>query len=301
MTGLRLDQFLSSYLPVVSRTRISASIRDGLIKVGGVKRKSSYRLKIDEIISGTVLQQPGIDLLPEKVDFHVLFEDDLLLVLSKPPGVVVHPGSGNHNGTLANGLVFYCQAIAEVGDRLRPGIVHRLDKDTSGIMVAAKTDWILSKLVELFKNRDIKKSYIALLHGTLAERNGRIAAPIGRHPVNRQKMAVLPRNGRFAASSWEVLDEFNGKFSLVKIGIETGRTHQIRVHMAHLGHPVVGDMLYGSNRDNDNFPRQLLHAHRLVFKHPVTNKIVDRVAPLWSDFVTVLSRLGWQNNQKLLL
>jgi len=298
--GIRLDQFLAQHLSSASRAQISASIRNGFIKVEGFVRKNSYRLKSGDTISGTVFEKPEIDVSPEKIEFQILFEDENVLVLSKPPGIVVHPGSGNRSGTLVNGLVYHCQAIAAVGDKLRPGIVHRLDKDTSGIMVAAKTELVQRKLIELFKNRDIEKSYIALLHGTMKEKTGRLAASIGRHPVNRQKMAVCSSSGRHAVSSWEVLKELAGSFSLVRVTIETGRTHQIRVHMAHLGHPVAGDRVYGSNRDNDYYPRQLLHAHRLVFKHPVTRERVDRVAPLWEDFASILRRLGCQLSESMI-
>lgn len=291
--GIRLDQFLSQYFPSVSRSCISASVSNGLLKVEGETRKSSYRLKAGETITGIVVSPPEIEVLPEKVEFHILFEDEHLLVLSKPPGIVVHPGTGNYSGTLANGLVYHCRAIGGVGDRLRPGIVHRLDKDTSGIMLAAKAEPAQRKLIELFKNRNIEKWYIALLHGTMKEKSGRLVASIGRHPVNRQKMAVRPEKGRHAVTRWEVVEELDGGFSLVRIRIETGRTHQIRVHMAHLGHSVVGDKIYGANRDNSDFPRQLLHAHRLVLQHPITLKTLDQVAPLWDDFSDVLSKLGW--------
>lgn len=298
--GMRLDQFLAQYLSSTSRAQITISIRDGLIQVEGLVRKNSYRLKSGETIFGTVFEKPEIEVSPEKIEFKVLFEDDNVLILSKPPGIVVHPGSGNHSGTLVNGLVYHCQAIAAVGDKLRPGIVHRLDKDTSGIMLAAKNELVQRKLIELFKNRDIEKSYIALLHGVMKEKTGRLAAPIGRHPVNRQKMAVCLNSGRHAVSSWEVLKELSGSFSLVRVTIETGRTHQIRVHMAHLGYPVVGDRVYGRNRDNDSYPRQLLHARRLVFKHPVTREIVDQVAPLWEDFASILRRLGCQLSDSMI-
>jgi len=294
MAGIRLDQFLSQYFSSISRSSLSASIRNGSITVEGNIRKNSYRLKSGDTISGTVFTQEEIEILPEKVEFQIIFEDETLLILSKPPGIVVHPGSGNHSGTLVNGLVYYCQSIAAVGDKLRPGIVHRLDKDTSGIMLAAKTEMMQGKLVELFKKRDIEKSYIALVHGSMKEKTGRLVAPIGRHPVNRQKMAVRPNSGRHAVSNWEVLEESAGAFSLVRIIIETGRTHQIRVHMAHLGNPVVGDKVYGSNRNNDNYPRQLLHAYRLVFRHPFTGEVLNQVAPLWKDFATVLRQLGCQ-------
>lgn len=294
VAGIRLDQFLSQYLSSVSRASISASIRSGFIKVDEVSRKNSYRLKKGETVSGSVPGKPETDIVGEKVDFHILLEDKDLLILSKPPGVVVHPGSGNQNGTLVNGLIYHCREIADVGDRLRPGIVHRLDKDTSGIMLAAKTESMQEKLMGLFKKRDVDKSYISLLHGIMREKSGRLVAPIGRHPVNRQKMAVLSKSGRHAVSNWEVLEEVAGRYSLVRINIETGRTHQIRVHMAYLGHPVVGDRVYGSNRANDDYPRQLLHAYRLVFYHPGTGEKIDQTAPLWEDFGKILERLNCQ-------
>ncbi len=297
-TGVRLDQFLSSHLQTVSRTRITTSIRSGLITVDNKVQKASYRLKAGEIVAGTFFKSPELEVLPEKIDFTVLFEDSSLIILSKPPGIVVHPGSGNYTGTLVNGLVHYCRSISGVGDSLRPGIVHRLDKDTSGIMVVAKTEPVQMMLMESFKNRKVKKSYLALLHGLMKDRKGRVSAPIGRHPVNRQKMTVLPDRGRHAASSWEVVAELDNRFSLARVFIETGRTHQIRVHMAHLGHPVAGDCVYGSNRKNSCFPRQLLHAHRLVLQHPVKKTMLDMTAPLWPDFMKVLEELGMDERRE---
>jgi 23S rRNA pseudouridine1911/1915/1917 synthase len=298
--GVRLDQFLSCHLDEVSRTRITSSIKSGLITVDSKIQKASYRLKKEETVAGTFSAPAELKVLPEKIDFHVLFEDDHLIILSKPPGVVVHPGSGNYSGTLVNGLVHYCRSIGAVGDSLRPGIVHRLDKDTSGIMVVAKTEQIQGLLMRAFKDRRVEKSYLALLHGILIDKAGRIAAPIGRHPVKRQKMAVLPGRGRHAASRWEVVAEFENRFSLVRVLIETGRTHQIRVHMAHLGYPVVGDRVYGSNRNNDIFPRQLLHAHRLAFQHPVNGNMLHTTAPLWPDFKNVLHGLGLEEAGRIL-
>ncbi len=290
-TGVRLDQFLSHHLTSVSRTVISSSIKKGLIFVDGTCRKNSYRLKAGDTVSGAVKEQSEIDVSPEKIDFPVLYEDDSLLLLSKPPGLVVHPGSGNHTGTLVNGLIYYCRSIGTVGDRIRPGIVHRLDKDTSGIMVVAKTDRVHRLFVDCFKSHLLQKEYLALLHGVLKEKTGRIVEPIGRHPVRRQKMAIRPFGGKHAASNWNVIREFGKKYSLVKIGIETGRTHQIRVHMASLGCSVVGDEIYGPGKDNSLFPRQLLHASRLVFRHPETDILMDRTAPLWPDFEATLKEL----------
>lgn len=293
LTGMRLDQCLSHSMPSFSRALIISSIKKGLVLVDGVPKKSSYRLKINETVQGCVENKAEIDVFPERIDFPVLYEDDFLLLISKPPGLVVHPGSGNHHGTLVNGLVHYCKSIAAIGDAMRPGIVHRLDKDTSGIMVVAKTEDVHRLLVDGFKNRLLQKEYLALVHGVLKKKTGRLVAPIGRHPVQRQKMAVRQTGGKHAASCWEVVQEFDNRFSLVKVAIETGRTHQIRVHMAHLGYPVVGDTVYGAGKNNSSFPRQLLHASRLSFRHPVTDVPVDATASLWIDFSDVLKGLGW--------
>ncbi len=288
--GFRLDQFLARAIPTVSRASITAAIRDGHILVDGECRKSSYRLRAGETIRGFVEKPEILHVEPEKIDLTILYEDDFLLLLSKPPGLVVHPGSGNLRGTLVNALVHHCRNIAEVGDKLRPGIVHRLDKDTSGIMLVAKQESIHRSLVDCFKNRNLTKEYIALLHGIPRERRGRLVAPIGRHPVNRQKMAINHMTGKHAVTNWEVLKEF-GRYSLVKLVIETGRTHQIRVHMASLGCPVAGDVVYGPNRDNSFFSRQMLHASRLMFNHPVTGELIDRSADLWPDFQEILEEL----------
>ncbi len=292
LAGVRLDQCLAVTLPSFSRSILANAIRKGHIHVDSVNRKGSYRLKTGEIVSGIIEKNEAIDILPQAIDLSIIYEDEYLILLSKPPGLVVHPGSGNYQGTLVNGLIHYCQSIAEVGDHLRPGIVHRLDKDTSGIMLVAKQDLVHRKIVEDFKNRRLIKEYTALLHGRPKDNQGRLVASIGRHPVHRQKMAVRDIGGRHAASNWQVLQEFEAGFSLVKIVIETGRTHQIRVHMAHLGCPVAGDRLYGSHRDNGCFPRQLLHASRLVFTHPVTSKVMDYSAALWHDFAQIVNTLN---------
>jgi 23S rRNA pseudouridine1911/1915/1917 synthase len=290
--GMRLDQMVAAVLPGVSRSLVSHSIRLGQIKVDGRDRKSSYRLKEGESVNGRIEPSPEIEIEAEEVPFTLLYEDQHLLLLSKPPGVVVHPGSGNQHGTLAHGLVRYCQAIAEVGERTRPGIVHRLDKDTSGIMLVAKNNSVHRQLAESFKNHLLEKEYLALVHGSPPEAEGRIVAAIGRHPVHRQKMAIRPEGGRHAVSSWRQLCSFPGGFSLLQVAIETGRTHQIRVHLAHLGCPVAGDQLYGPGRDNHLFPRQMLHAARLAFTHPVTGQRLNNEAPLWPDFLHILENLA---------
>lgn len=287
-SGIRLDQFLSLQLTEFSRSVIATSIKNKCIRVDGVVRKTGYRLKGGESIEGSIESPQAVCLTPEKIDFPVLFEDDYLLLISKPPGLVVHPGSGQTTGTLVHGLLYRYANISEVGDELRPGIVHRLDKDTSGIMVIAKTVQAHRELVNCFKNHKLKKEYFAVVHGVMQKQSDRVVKPIGRHPVHRQKMAITPIGGKFAASKYSVTQELSKKYSLVKVVIETGRTHQIRVHMASIGHPVAGDVVYGAGRDNKSFPRQLLHASRLCFTHPITAKEIDFVAPLWDDFQRVL-------------
>lgn len=290
--GSRFDHFLVQCVPDISRSHLVQSIRQGLLRVDGETRKSSYRLKAGEHISGTIFQPSPPNLIPQKVDFDILLEDDSLLIIAKPPGIVVHPASGNPDGTLVNGLLHHCREIGEVGDRVRPGIVHRLDKDTSGIMVVAKTDRCHQLLVDLFKSRKVDKEYLALVYGVFSERSGRIVAPIARHPVHRQKMWVCEEGrGRYAASSWQVVEEFGTSLSLLRVRIETGRTHQIRVHMASLSHPLAGDSLYGRGRQNEPYPRQMLHAHRLSFVHPISGKKLTMTAPLWPDFEQVLATL----------
>ena len=290
--GDRLDHFLAGNLPDTSRSQLISSIRTGLVLVDGASKKSSYRLKAGDRVSGSVVSPAAMDVRPEMIQLTILYEDEFLLVISKPPGLVVHPGSGNPTGTLVNGLVHYCGSIAGIGDSVRPGIVHRLDKDTSGVMVIAKREDTHRKLVEMFKARSMEKEYLALVHGVLDRKQGRLVAPVGRHPVHRQKMAVREGGGRYAATHWQAVKEFGGRYSLLAVGIETGRTHQIRVHMAHLGHPVVGDSLYGRREQGPKkITRQLLHASRLRFIHPISEEMLDIQAPLWPDFQEVLQNL----------
>ncbi|MEE4242231.1 MAG: RluA family pseudouridine synthase [Desulfopila sp.] len=282
--GLRLDHFLVERLPHLSRSQLTTAIKCGNIEVNGAPAKASRKLRSDDVIGGYVeTTAPPLHVVAQRVDFIALFEDEYLLVLSKPPGVVVHPANGNPDKTLVNGLLYHCQSIGDVGDPMRPGIVHRLDKDTSGVMVIAKTAEVHRKLVESFKSRRVKKIYQALVSGVPQQNAGRIAAPVGRHPVNRKKMAVREKGGKHAVTHWKVMSNYSGKFSLVELIIETGRTHQIRVHMASIGHPVAGDTLYGPGKAYPLFARQMLHSSQLRFEHPVTGHEIVGTAPLWPD------------------
>ncbi len=296
--GLRLDQFLVTRFPEYSRSQLAVAIRSGSVLVDGLPKKSSYRLKSGEQVVFSAPPPPSSSfsspLVPEEIDFPVLYEDEHLLVLVKPPGIVVHPGNGNYQGTLVHGLLYHCQALANVGeDSLRPGIVHRLDKDTSGVMVVAKNEQSHRLLVDMFAQRQLDKEYLALVCGVPQREEGEVIAPIGRHPVHRQKMAVVEQGGRYAASFWRVQRRFK-QYTLVRVKIETGRTHQIRVHLASRGMPVAGDLLYGGSRvrrGNELFPRQMLHACRLSFLHPLTKEPLDMVAEPWPDMLHVLEKL----------
>lgn len=288
---LRLDQFLALSFDQYSRSQLRELIKSGLILVNGVQVKPGYRLKGGDVIDGTIesVSEPLI-LQPQDIAFEILEEDSDYLIIAKPPGLVVHPGSGNVDGTLVNGLLFRFGNFGEVGDASRPGIVHRLDKDTSGVMVIARTSRAHANLVNQFKSRQVKKTYLALVIGVMQEETGRIVAPIGRHPVHRQKMAVRDSSGRYAVSNWKCMRSFT-HHTLVEVHIETGRTHQIRVHLAHVGFPVAGDHLYGPSREHAMFPRQMLHAWKLSFSHPHTGEKVDAQADLPDDFTRVLAHL----------
>ena len=289
--GGRLDLFLAEQCVEFSRSQWKTAILDERVTVNGRPTKPNYRLRKEDVIEWTLPEETPNDLPdePEEIPLDILFEDESILVLNKPAGLVVHPGAGNESGTLVNGLLFYDQVFESVE---RAGIVHRLDKDTSGVLVVAKTPLVQEELQRQFKQRETKKEYLALVWGTPPKRK-RIETLLGRHPVHRQKMAVLKEEGRIAISTIEVLEQF-AETALLSVRIETGRTHQIRVHVAHLGFPIVGDALYGRSRKNSSkiqASRQMLHAWRLEFLHPIHRKKLLFEAPLPNDMGSLLARL----------
>lgn len=291
--GQRLDMYLVEHVRDISRSTLGNLIRAGHVLVNGQVRKAGYRVKSAEAVSVMIPPPVPSIITPEDVAFSVMHEDDDLVVLVKPPGVVVHPACGHDTGTLVHGLLYHCDNLSGISGAQRPGIVHRLDKDTSGLMVVAKNDQAHQGLISQFKNRQVKKIYRAIIRGRPATAQGRIDEPIGRHPVLRQKMAVIKQGGRSARTSWQVIAELVPPFTYIELQLETGRTHQIRVHMAHLGHPVAGDRLYGSPK-NDNkvkIDRQCLHAHELSFVHPVSGESMSFKAPLWPDMAELLEQL----------
>jgi len=273
LTGLRLDQALARLMPEHSRSRIKAWIEAGGVTVSGAPAAAKHRLRAGErvlVAPLPPLRETGISAQP--LPLSIVYEDDALLVIDKPAGLVVHPGSGNRDGTLANALLHHAPELVAVA---RAGIVHRLDKETSGLLVVAKTLEAQTSLVRQLQARTVKREYLALVHGTVA-RDGKVEAPIGRHPVQRTRMAVAAR-GRPSTTHYEVLRHF-AHATLLRCRLETGRTHQIRVHMQSLGHPLVGDPVYGKKRSSDAvlaaFPRQALHAERLEFEHPASHETV---------------------------
>ena len=291
--GMRLDHFLVRAVADTSRSNLGKHIRAGHILVNTGQVKPGYKLQSGDIVSvelpaaapGTCIAQP--------IHFVVLYEDEHLAVISKPPGLVVHPAAGHVDGTLVNGLLHRYADLPNSGDN-RPGIVHRLDKDTSGIMLIARTEKMQRQLSAAFKNRQINKTYHALLLRSPQDPVGRIVAPVGRHPVNRKKMAVRHQSGRYAASRWQILETFANGLSFAEIAIETGRTHQIRVHMSSLGAPVAGDTLYGGKIPKGlsvTADRQMLHASTLAFVHPETGRECEFTAPLWEDMERLLGQL----------
>ncbi len=292
--GLRLDHFLVLVLANLSRSQISNSIKSGAILINGTPAKAGRKLHAGDVISGFIEEQEVLSVAPQKVDFPILYEDEHLLMLSKPPGVVVHPASGNPDETLVNGLLYHCATIAAVGDPVRPGIVHRLDKDTTGVMVVAKNNHTHRLLVEAFKARTITKKYVAIVCGIPTETKKRIVAPIGRHPVKRKKMAIRHKSGKFAATNWYCVKKLGKAHALLDITLETGRTHQIRVHLASIGHPVAGDNTYGSKKLDPLFTRQMLHSSEISFIHPVTGKKLSAKARLWQDMADVIEKLESQ-------
>jgi len=285
--GDRLDRFLTSQLPHLSRSRLQALIKQGHATIEGKPAKPSEKLHKGETI---VLTEPPAEptlLEPEDIPLDILFEDADLLVINKPPGLVVHPAAGHARHTLVHALLSHCTSLSGIGGQQRPGIVHRLDKDTSGCLVVAKNDTAHAHLSRQFAGRSVTKIYLALVQGYFAgSRSGAIENNIGRHPVDRKKMAVLDRGGRTSRTTWRVVSELPGVGSLVECILHTGRTHQIRVHLKHLGHPLLGDALYAP-RMASHYKRQMLHAWQLGFTHPRTGKPMHFCSPLPEDFVLV--------------
>lgn len=288
--GERLDAYLAR-ASGLSRARVQRLIQGGQVRVDGHPQKPRHRMSPGERVQLHVPPATPLDLTPEPIPLDILREDDDLIVLNKPPGMVVHPGPGRSTGTLVQALLAHCGTLPGIGGMERPGIVHRLDRDTSGVLVVAKTESAHQSLSRQFKARVVKKRYLALVRGEVRQDSGRIEAAIGRREDDRKRMGVQSRGGREARTVFHVLRRLPG-MTVLALDLETGRTHQIRVHLAHIGHPVIGDQVYGGRRerrraatDGPRADRQMLHAWRLAFHHPTTGAWVEFSAPIPEDFL----------------
>jgi len=292
--SMRIDVWLAS-VSDLSRSRIQSLIASGCVfRDGVVVRSASQTVKAGEVYGVELPPAAPTELVAQTMPLDILFEDDALIVLAKPPGLVVHPAAGHTDGTLVNALLAHCPQMLAIGGEQRPGIVHRLDQDTSGAMVVAKTDVAMAALGKAFRDGRVRKTYLAIVHGAPEPPEDRIETLIGRHPVHRQRIAVLQKGGRHAITNYVVAESFRGA-SLLRVGIETGRTHQIRVHMRHIGCPIVGDTTYGRPKEDASLPlpppRQMLHAWRLAFPHPLSGRQLEFEAPPPADFTAVLKAL----------
>ena len=303
--GKRLDQFLAATELNLSRSQAKKWIEEKVILLSGSPTKPSALLKTGDQVSGTLPVPRPLALEPEPLPLTVLYEDPSIIVVDKPPGMVVHPAPGNPSGTLVNALIHHCTDLAGINGVLRPGIVHRLDKETSGVMVVAKDDEAYHQLAKQFKNRSVEKVYLAIARGHFSQNEGSIDLAIGRHPSERKRMSTRTRRGRPAVTQWKVVERFNG-LTLLEIFPKTGRTHQIRVHLSAMGYPLLGDPLYGRKGGfqdsvlkgcSRRLNRQALHAHRLGFIHPRTGKRVEFISPIPQDISEVLE---WLRSQRLM-
>jgi 23S rRNA pseudouridine1911/1915/1917 synthase len=287
---LRLDRVLAKQLPEYSRSRLQQLIGAGFVRVNGITTRPSHLVRAGDKIE---LAEPPVEKIenqPEPIPFEILFEDKDLIVINKPAGLVVHPGAGHRSGTLVNALLHHCPTLSGIGGKERPGIVHRLDKETSGCLVVAKNDVAHRELARQFAERTVEKIYLALVTGKLRKQSGVIDETIGRHPVHRQRMSVASSRGRAAKTDYRVVRS-GERASLIECRLHSGRTHQIRVHLHHLGHPVLGDKIYAARFARD-FPRQMLHAWKLGFCHPRTGEWKNFVAPLPDDFEQAIVAAG---------
>ena len=288
--GKRLDIYIAENFNELSRTMIKKLIESNNILVNDKSEKVSYKVQANDNISIDIPEAKETKLKAQEIPLDIIYEDSDIIVVNKPKGMVVHPANGNPDGTLVNAILSICKnSLSGIGGELRPGIVHRLDKDTSGLIIVAKNDKAHINMSEQIKERNVKKTYIALVRGNVPEEEATINMPIGRSTKDRKKMAVT-KNGKQAITHFKVLKRYS-KYTLLEIKIETGRTHQIRVHMAEIGYPVVGDAVYSNGKNEFGIEGQMLHAYKLEFMHPITNKHMELTAPLPQYFEEILKKL----------
>ncbi len=290
--GERLDSFLAEAIDDASRAYLQKLITQQMVLVNHHAAKANYRLKLADQITLSLPEAVPIDILPEDIPLDIIYEYEDVLVVNKPQGMVVHPAHGHYSGTLVNALLLHCNDLSGINGKLRPGIVHRIDKDTSGLLMIAKNDLAHQSLAAQLKEHSVERAYMALVQGVIAEAGGIVDAPIGRHESDRKKMAVTLHNSKEARTRYFVQKRFS-QHTLIECRLETGRTHQIRVHMAYIGHPLVGDPLYGQRKNNLHFQGQALHAYLLGFIHPRTGEKLSfqvPLPPLFADELRSLER-----------
>ena len=288
--GKRLDVFLADQVDELTRTYIQKLITESLATVNSQPARANCRLKLGDLVSLEVPEPEALEVVAEPIELDIYYEDSDVVVVNKPRGMVVHPAEGNYSGTLVNALLYHCRDLSGINGVMRPGIVHRLDKDTSGLIVAAKNDVAHAALAQQFKDRQVNRRYLALVHGRVREKAGEVDAPIGRDPRDRQRMAVVQKNSKQAVTTYRVLGRYHG-YTYLDLKLRTGRTHQIRVHMSFIGHPVVGDPKYGPARAHFNLDGQFLHAELLGFSHPRSGQHLEFKAPLPDLLQNVLDQL----------
>lgn len=291
-TDRRLDKVLSEYFDGYSRSFIKKLFDDGLILVNSKAVKPSYKVRAGDMIDISVPDPVSIDIVPEDIPLDIIYEDDDVILVNKPKGMVVHPAPGHYSGTLVNGLMYHFgSSLSGINGEFRPGIVHRIDMDTTGVLVVCKNDNAHRALSEQLHEHSITRKYYAIVHGNISSDEGTVDAPIGRSPKDRKKMAINNRNGRRAVTHYRVLERFGGRYTYIECQLETGRTHQIRVHMASIGHPILGDEVYGPKKCPFKLQGQTLHAGVLGFIHPSTGEYVEFKAELPEYFKAVLEKL----------
>jgi len=275
LVNTRLDVLVSQFLTEFSRSQVQRLIEEEAVMVNEKAAKANYKVRLGDLITYRLPEPVPLEVVPEKIPLDIVYEDGDLLVVNKPQGMVVHPAAGVYRGTLVNALLYHCKDLSGINGVMRPGIVHRIDKDTSGLLLVAKNDLAHQDLARQIKEHTVKREYLALVHGVMMEPGGIIEAPIGRDSKDRQKMAVVMRNSKKALTRYRVLERLNG-YTLIQCRLETGRTHQIRVHMAYINHPVVGDPKYGPRKAQDlGFSGQALHARTIGFSHPRTKEYLE--------------------------
>lgn len=294
--GKRIDTFAASKTGI-SRSRIQKLIKNNGIHIGLNQVDQNYRVKYGDLITLQITEERNTELIPEKIPLEILYKDKHIIIIDKPAGIVVYPAVGHNKSTLMNAVSYHCEKLAKAGSPLRPGVVHRLDKDTSGVMVVALEDKAYYDLAIQFKNRTIQKKYIAIVYGKFKETSGEITSKIGRSESDRKKMSTKARRGKEAVTIWKTVKSFNNA-TLIEVKLKTGRTHQIRVHFASIGHPVLGDKTYGKKTELETikknkvfFPRQMLHAELLGFTHPETGKYIEFKSPIPADMQQALKEL----------